>query len=315
MDKEKAQFILTSFRANGRDSADTDFQEALKLAVENRELGEWLADERAEDAKFAAALNEIEIPDDLRLNLLALMNGDAVEDPQLHQEMDQMLSSALADVQPPVGLRDQILAAMEVETKEVVAQETPAEVITGVFNRKKWINVAAVAAAVALGVFFAFQVNSVDEQQAPLASYEVQQSAGQLLNTSFSLDMKNDNSTYLSSWLKEQDLPSPANVGDLPPGLQKLPSMGCKKIDLPGEEQASLICYLTEAKKSLHLIVVRNDVVNDKDLPTLENVNAKNCYHCPLTDWNAVRWRDKENTYILMSKSGASQKEDLVQYF
>jgi len=47
MDKEKAQFILTSFRANGKDSADADFQEALKLAVEDRELGEWLADERA----------------------------------------------------------------------------------------------------------------------------------------------------------------------------------------------------------------------------------------------------------------------------
>ena len=54
MDKEQAKFILQSFRPDGADAADTDFAEALQLAVEDRELGEWLADERATDAAFAA---------------------------------------------------------------------------------------------------------------------------------------------------------------------------------------------------------------------------------------------------------------------
>jgi len=322
MDKEKAQFILKSFRPNGEDAADTDFQEALQLAVEDLELGQWLADERAEDAKFADALNEIEIPDDLRLSLLAVMNGDSADDPLLHQEMDALFSDALVDVQPPAGLRDQILATMDVEKakstesepQQVEVVETE-KVITGVFNRKRWINVAAVAAAVVLGVFLALQIDSGQSSEPKMASVEVQQSAGQLLNSSFSLDMKNDSGTYLSSWLKEQDLPSPSGLGALPPGLQGLSSMGCKKIELEGGAQASLICYSAEENKSLHLITVNNVELSDQNLPTLDEVNLDNSYHCSLTDWNVVRWRDAENTYILMTKSGQMEREELVQYF
>ena len=322
MDKEKAQFILKSFRPNGQDSADADFQEALQLAVEDLELGQWLADERAEDAKFADALNEIEIPDDLRLSLLAVMNGDSADDPHLHEEMDKLFSNALSDVQPPAGLRDQILAAMDVEklkSTEVEPQQVEAveseKVITGAFNRKKWINVAAVAAAVVLGVFLALQIDSSQNSEPKMASIDVQQSAGQLLNEGFSFDVKNDSGTYLSSWLKEQDLPAPLALGALPPGLQGLSSMGCKKVELENGAQASLICYSAEENKSLHLITVNNVELSDQNLPTLDEVNLDNSYHCSLTDWNVVRWRDAENTYILMTKSGQMEREELLQYF
>ena len=57
MDKEQARFILRSFRPDGADVNDQDFAEALALATANRELGEWLAAERAFDAfsnRFAA---------------------------------------------------------------------------------------------------------------------------------------------------------------------------------------------------------------------------------------------------------------------
>ena len=66
MDKEQARFILQSFRPDGADAHDPDFAQALAVAAENRDLGAWLAVERAQDSAFALALSKLEIPDDLR---------------------------------------------------------------------------------------------------------------------------------------------------------------------------------------------------------------------------------------------------------
>ena len=60
MDKEQAKFILQSFRPDGADASDADFAEALEFAARDRELGEWLASERAADAQFANALGHTE---------------------------------------------------------------------------------------------------------------------------------------------------------------------------------------------------------------------------------------------------------------
>ena len=54
MDKEQAKFILESFRPDGADAHDETFAAALQLAVEDRDLCEWLTHERSTDAKFAA---------------------------------------------------------------------------------------------------------------------------------------------------------------------------------------------------------------------------------------------------------------------
>ena len=59
MDKEQARFILRSFRPDGADARDPDFTEALELAMEDRELGDWLANERAFDTAFSQALQTL----------------------------------------------------------------------------------------------------------------------------------------------------------------------------------------------------------------------------------------------------------------
>ncbi len=53
MDKEEARFILRCFRPDGADAENPDFAQALGWAAKDRELGEWLARERACDAGFA----------------------------------------------------------------------------------------------------------------------------------------------------------------------------------------------------------------------------------------------------------------------
>jgi len=59
MDKEEARFILRCFRPDGADAENPDFAEALAWAAKDRELGEWLARERARDADFASALSSV----------------------------------------------------------------------------------------------------------------------------------------------------------------------------------------------------------------------------------------------------------------
>jgi len=96
MDKEQARFILRSFRPDGADVNDADFAEALALAMENRELGEWLAGERAFDAAFAKALTAVDLPETLREDILGCLAGERGDFPQAEDHRDAALIGALA---------------------------------------------------------------------------------------------------------------------------------------------------------------------------------------------------------------------------
>ncbi len=312
MDKEQAKFILQSFRPDGADAADADFAEALQLAVEDRELGEWLADERATDAAFAAALCEVEIPEELRQHILAVMRGEKPADPEMDAAMDNILFDAMGDVQPPAGLREQILAAMEIES----GQEAPSNVITPDATQAGWFTgwkkLAAVAAAVVLGTFVAFQMTSTNPVDGRITSHDVQQHAGKMLNASFELDVKGADPESINTWLVSHELPTPSS---LPERLRNMKSLGCKEIKLPGDKKASLVCFREDDGGTVHVIIIKNDYIEDRNLPTLAEVKKGDCYHCPKTDWNIARWQDSKNTFIMLAKKDASKKDDLLQYF
>lgn len=309
MDKEQAKFILQSFRPDGADASNKDFKEALELATRDRELGAWLAEERATDAGFAEALGHVEIPEQLRQDILAVMHGEQASDPELDQEMDALFQDSLADVEPPEGLRDQILTAMQV-------QQSGASNVTQMPSARRksprrFFSIAAIAAALVLGAFLAVQVTG-NRDHGPLASYEVQQTAGNLLNASFQLDERSPDVNELNTWLVSHEMPS---ASDLPEPLRKMKSIGCKKIKLPGDKVASLVCFTTDSGGRVHLIIVRNTDLSDDNLPTKDKVKESDCYHCPTTDWNVARWKDSKHTFILMSKQDEAQKNDMLRYF
>ena len=112
MDKEQARFILRSFRPDGADVKDRDFAAALAMAMENRELGAWLAGERTLDAAFAQALTSVALPETLRQDISGCLADERGDFPQAEAARDAALSDALASVTLPSALRNQILAAM-----------------------------------------------------------------------------------------------------------------------------------------------------------------------------------------------------------
>lgn len=315
MDKKQAKFILASFRPEGADAHDDTFTEALQLAAEDRDLGEWLANERHMDAEFTATLNEIVIPDDLRLHILAVMRGESINDPEEESLMDEMFSDALMALEPPAELKGQILAAMDVQQKELEGNVVSIQESTGAAKKKSgWFNMKgmmSVAAALALGGFLALQVGSL-KSDGVMSSQTVQLHTSDIFSASFELDVKESSPEKIKTWLTSRDLPLPSN---LPTQLASMERIGCKELSLPETQRGSLICYKGNEGEMIHMIVVKNEMVKDENIPSVDEVSKGDCYFCPKTKWDVARWKDDQNTYIMMSKPKAGEKNTIMRYF
>jgi len=313
MDKQQAKFILQSFRPDGADATDADFADALRLAAQDRELGDWLARERASDAAFATALSEVKIPDDLKGHIMAMSGENVTSQMEWDESLDEVFFSALHELRPPEGLRDEILTAMQIEQEQ---GGRTAETITehnGPVWLRKWTRVAAVAAVVFIGGFLAYHMTTPSLSKDGIFKVsEVQYHAGSFLNAGFEFDLNNEDPRYINRWLNDHQLPS-ANT--IPAGLQKLRSLGCKQMSLPGAKKASIICFLEGSGGNIYLVVAKNHDLRGERLPSVSEVTTKDCYHCKATKWNAARWRDAQYTYILLKKKESAGKNELIAYF
>ncbi|MFT4176412.1 MAG: hypothetical protein QM627_07115 [Luteolibacter sp.] len=299
MDKERARFILGSFRPNGADVDDADFAEALKLAHRDRELGEWLACERAFDADFAAALNEIPLPDTLREELLATLASDRRDFPQAGNEADAAMIGALSRIQPPDGLREKLIAAMELSTPVAM----PENVVS--FRKKIAFPLAAAAAGIALAIFLTGRHGQ--QPTAPTATHHrlsaniVEASFVKAVQSpDFTFEKTNESYGSLCSYLCDNNLPHPKS---LPRGLENLKGLGCRELVIAGK-RGSLICFNSE-DGPVHLIVFHRDDMQEDgpyDRPVITQNDA----------WSYARWQDETWGYLLIGKTSP---EKLAGYF
>ena len=263
--------------------------------------------------------------------------------------MDAFVCDALAHVEPPEGLRDQILAAMHIQSAQDNGSEeasvsdvpenvtaldlsslSPDESVSTSRSRSGWFREASLAAAVVLGGFLALQIDLGEKPATTtvadtsgkedvtsgattrLTSYDVQREAGRMLNSKFALDVMNPQRGKVNSWLVDHELPAPAR---LPAGLQNMKIMGCKKIPLPSGMSASLLCFTKDSGGMVHLVVINNDYIKDAHLPSMDEIKKGDCYRCPKTGWNIARWRDRENTFFLFAKTEVVSEGGLLEYF
>lgn len=290
MDKEQARFVLRSFRPDGSDVNDKDFSEALAIAMEDRELGEWLAGERAFDAAFADALNTVTLPDSLKNDIFQCLASNRGDFPEAADDYDSAMIGAMAGIRTPAGLREEILTSMA-RTAVVVKPRVSRW-------RKLSIPIAA-AAGVAFAVHFTSQPpltggSSIAVQ--PVARTLTVDSLQQgFINTYespiFNLDDQKGDVEKVITHLKSRKLPCPSR---LPRGLQKLESIGCRPLVIDGKE-GSLICYDIAENGVVHLVVFKRDDVKCKlpcrDHPDFEENDG----------WAAARWEDDRNVFILIS--------------
>lgn len=296
MDKEQARFILRSFRPDGADVDDRDFTEALDLAMRDRELGEWLAEERAFDSAFAGALSTIAIPETLREDILGCLAGARGDFPQATDADDAAMIGALASIQPPEDLRRKILAAMDHSA-------------TAAFPRRSLWRRVALPLAAAAGVAFAFLLTRQTGttpgigQAGPLPVDVVQAGFIRAYESPiFSLDTNRDDHRELLDHLASRKLPCP---GCLPPGLVGVKSIGCRELVIDGK-RGSLICFDENENGIVHLIIFRREDVSG-DLPCKNHPSF-----AQKGNWSAARWCDDKNVFILV---GASDLRKLASLF
>lgn len=283
MDKEQARFILGSFRPDGADAADPYFAEALKLALEDRELGEWLATERAFDAAFAKALGTVAAPATLHGDILACLAGEREDYPRARSPEDAAWIGALASLQPPERLRESVIAAMQ-----VTADRQNRKIIS--FRR------TLIPFAAAAGIALAFLVGKPDDAGAVTsASVPVEELQAGFIRTYesplFRLDEPRGDQRVLIEHLKKQALPCPKI---LPPGLRNVAGIGCRELVIDGK-RGSLVCFDERENGVVHLVIFRREDVCG-DLPR--------CHEPKIAkegSWSTARWADDSNVFLLIS--------------
>ena len=295
MDREQARFVLQSFRPDGADAGDPDFAEALKLALENRELGEWLASERAFDAEFAVALSSVDLPGNLREDIFACLAGERGDFPQAQDLNDAAWIGALASIQPPAFLRDRVIAAME-------RTENLDHVRVSVFRR------AAIPLAAAAGIALAFFITRPARPTALVRSGPVPIEAVQAgfirtyQSPLFSLDEKREDHQLLVRHLQKRKLPC---ADCLPRGLRNVKGIGCRELVIDGK-RGSLICFDERENGVVHVVIFRREDVcgelPEKNRPRM----AQN------GDWASAQWQDGENVFVAISHT---QVEKLAGLF
>jgi len=295
MDKERAKFVLRSFRPDGADAVDDDFAEALQMASGDRELGEWLMRERAFDAEFAEALARVDLPEGLRECVLLAMIRDGGGFPKVDTDGDREMIAAMACIRVPDGLRGHILEAMERTT----------QVERGNFGWKRFGIPLAAAAGIALafvtvdgkspaGIAKGKRSITIDAVQAGFVrTFE---------SPIFSLDQEGDQAPHLMSYLRGKGLP--CGKGYLPPGLIGVKSLGCRELVIDGK-RGSLLCF-DDAGGTVHLVIFRRQDVGC-ELPGISSPMIEQAGH-----WAEASWSSGDYVFVLL---GTREKQSLAALF
>ena len=314
MDKERARFVLRCFRPDGADAENPDFAEALSLAARDRDLGEWLARERANDAAFSAALNVVAVPAKLREEIMAGLAAERGDLPQPEiDDIDAAFIGTLAALQPPAGLRDQIVASME------RSEASRRRVIPAAW---KFGAPMAAAAAVVLGVFLAGGHAGTGGSETGTSLAGAQSSAENpvpeklsielveaeflkaLGDSSFHLDMAKADHQALFAYLKERSLPCPCPKS-LPPGLAEVEGVGCRMLEIDGHK-GSLVCFDERDGRKVHLLVFFRKEI-DGDLPGVHNPELHKD-----GEWAVATWEFKDRVFLLL---GETEPDQLARLF
>ena len=294
MDKEKAKFVLQSFRPDGSDTQDLDFAEALQLATEDRELGEWLVRERAFDAEFAEALARVDLPEGLRESILLAMVQDGGDFPKVDMAEEGKWITAFAGIEVPDGLRDRVLTAME-QTAKVHKPN---------FGWKRFGIPLAAAAGIALAFVAMRDKTDVSGQVATNDQrVQVEAVAAGFVRTFespiFSLDRMSGDMPKLVSYLRAKSLP--CGKGYLPPGLKSCKGLGCRELVIDGIK-GSLICF-DDKDGTVHLVIFRKADIEGK-LPGISNPEIKQS-----GDWARASWEKDDYVFTMMSLRDKSKFE------
>lgn len=236
MTTEEAKFILTAFRPNGSDTGNDAFGDALKIAGADPMLAAWFAQSRAHDGAIAGKL---------------------------------------AQIAPPSGLREAILAGVRVSGG-------PAGRGLG----WGWIAGLAAAAAVAIGIFSMRAPANPESGTTELAGFAINDMATEKHGS------RGEPAAALIAELQAKGARMPgADQID----FERLRDTGCRTLNLAGHDVIE-VCFARDGSV-FHLYVTR------RDGPLGDSI-AKGPSFISLAAGAAAVWSDKSFDYAVASTAG-----------
>ena len=200
------------------------------------------------------------------------------------QSFDRKIAAKLGEVPLPADLRATILAGRKIEPF------TPRP------HLAFWLAAAAVVAILCVAGTFR-QVSA----SGPLARTEYAATVLPLLNEDApALGMASPDHDKIVAWLKERNAPT----GGLPVKMSTLPTVGCQKFVVHGHN-VSLICFVVEGGKLVHLFVVDKQALSD---PPGNNAPEFN----QVQGWSTASWSDGRMSYLLATQAGSDTLKQLL---
>lgn len=244
MSNDEAKFLLGAYRPNGRDALDPALAGAVAQAKADPALAEWFARAQAHDG---------------------------------------VVAGKLAEIAPPAGLREAVLAGARASQ--------PATVRRSGWRHPKWL---ATAAAVAL------LIGALAWRWFPAGGANLESFALNFVSRGFLLQKRGADVAQLRAWLDQKHGPLPVA---LPTEFARLHALGCRKLSFEGRD-VSLICFERDGKE-FHLFVARRDDFPAEPLRAAPALIDRR----PLV---AAAWSDEAYRYVLVSDAGAGAVRALL---
>jgi hypothetical protein len=245
VNSHEARTVLLRYRPGTADEREADVRAALDLAASDPELARWWAD---------------------------------------HRRLQEDLRAKLRAIEPPAGLREQILS------------ERKAATASWPTSRRLAFAGSLALLAVVIGVF------SVVLRQDPEAQFSTFRS--RMVRTAlrgYSMDLESRDPAEVRQFLAERQ----AHAGwQSPPSLDRQPLMGCAVLTWRSHT-ATMICYGQGETPELWLFVVNTSALPDppaEDSPAFARVNRL----------NTLSWSRGGRTYVLASEIPADELRALA---
>ena len=329
MDREQARFVLRSFRPDGADSGDPDFEEALAVAADDRELGEWLAVEREQDASVAASLKDLTIPSSLRSSILAALKADAagnesgsgapvVDTTENLSDQESSPAGSLVFEGPPEELKEQTLTVLKVEIAGkpmavAAAGGQPAEEVS--MREQGWLKAAVAAVLLVLGAFVAFELTSSsfdprEGQGETIALRVLENEAIAEVVRQGIFPLQSGRLQEHQAWIRENNAPG-FHLDELPEGISEGKPVGCR-LFMVGTTRISHVCFDMKGSRA-HLVVVRSEDLKAGDLGKFGERGQDHCRQCRDTGVSVISWQGKDQIYLLLAKLKEKELMELLR--
>ena len=327
MDREQARFILQSFRPDGADSGDPDFEEALAVAAGDRELGDWLLREQEQDAFVSVALRNLAIPSTLRGSVLTALTaeGNGTEEEEGAEEDNTDAGQKLTEIESsppgsrpvealPAEAQELTVLKVEIAGPQVAAGDGPTA-RDAPARKPGWLHTALIATLLVLGAFWAFEVNSSNAGSREgkgerIGLRDLEAGAIAEVTRQGLFPLRSSNLQAHQAWLRENNAPG-FDPGELSPGVLEGRPVGCRFF-MVGTTRISHVCFDMKGSRA-HLVVVRSEDLKAEELGKFGERGQDHCRRCRDTGVSMASWQGKDQAYLLLAKLREKELLELLR--